>query len=122
MYIPRFKDLSLGLSLFIFSFIRVDFSHLSDEDPDVLAVMNQVNAKEFIPNADDRKAIMEEFQIFISRYGKTKLKHDNVVRVGHDPFCILCECRIMKSTRIKRKFHGTFPANIKRKCHSNLKW
>ena len=47
---------------------RVDFSHLSDEDPDLSTVINKINAKQFIPDADDRKVILEEFEIFISRY------------------------------------------------------
>ena len=50
---------------------RVGFSHLSDEDPDVSAVINEVDAKEFIPNADDKKVIMKEFEIFISKYGNS---------------------------------------------------
>ena len=46
---------------------RVDFSQLSDEDSDLSTVVNEVDANEFIPNADDRKVILEEFEIFISR-------------------------------------------------------
>ena len=47
----------------------VDFSQLLDEDPDLSTIINKINAKQLVyPNADDRKVILEKFEIFISKY------------------------------------------------------
>ena len=98
---------------------RIDFSHLSDKDPDFAVVINEINTKEFIPNTDDIKAVTEEFKIFISRYNPC-------VSQVVDPYTCTHTHKLeflfnMMTMRTKVKLCGTFPLISRKKCHLNLK-
>ena len=48
---------------------RLDFSSLSDKDPDLSTAIGDIGAQEFLPSEQDIEMIKGEFCILIARYG-----------------------------------------------------